>query len=200
MRPTNKGRRFPPDPLTVDEALSIIRVCDIRARVGVRTRAHLALLWRCGLRSAEACSLDLCDFREGDPCSIRILAPKGAGRGMPPRELSLDVGTCELLRAWIAVRGREAGPLLNTDTGGRLTTSYLRRALPRLARRAGIQRRVHPHGLRHTFARHMADEGVGVKHIQEGLGHRRLDTTAVYLSSIGSSEVGEIMAAREFTL
>jgi integrase len=198
MASANKGKRFRPDPLTREEARAMIEVCERRSRVGMRTRAHLALLWRCGLRAEEACNLDLCDFREGDPCTVRVLSPKGTSRGKPPRELGLDVKTCELLREWIEVRGSEPGPLLNTSTGGRLTTTYLRRAIPRLAKRAGITRRVHQHALRHSFARHQYDEGIGIVHIQEGLGHGNLGTTAAYLKSIGASEVVAVTAGREW--
>ncbi len=195
---SNRGKRFPVDPLTPAEAASLIEACNPRWRTGKRNRAHIALLWRCGLRSAEACSLDLSDFREGDPCTIRVLQPKGFAGGKGAREQGLDARTCGILRAWIKVRGDGPGPLLSTATGARLATSYMRRALPRLAARAGITRRVHPHALRHGFARGLYDEQVGIVHIQRALGHSNLGTTARYLQSIGASEVVAVLAGREW--
>ncbi len=56
--------------------------------------------------------------------------------------------------------------------------------LKRLAMGAGIERRVHPHALRHTMAAELLREGASVRHIQLQLGHSDLSTTAVYLESI----------------
>jgi integrase len=88
--------------------------------------------------------------------------------------------------------------LLRTSEGRPLDPSHLRRWLPMLARRAGLARRVHPHCLRATFARQLYDEGVGIREIQLALGHRRLDTTAVYLQSVGASEVVAATQEREW--
>lgn len=195
---SNKGRRFPADPLTPDEARGLLDAISPRYARGKRNRALIAVLWRSGLRAREACSLDLSDFRSGEPCTLRVLAPKGAARGKAPREVGLDRGTCELVLEWLATRGQHAGPLFASSTGRRLQTSYLRQLLGHLGQRAGIQRRVHPHALRHTFARDLYDEGVGIVHIQKALGHTHLATTSNYLASIGCADAAVVTAAREW--
>jgi site-specific recombinase XerD len=65
-----------------------------------------------------------------------------------------------------------------------------------LAKRAGLERRIHPHALRHTFARELYDEGVGIREIQVALGHRSLATTETYLRSIGATRAVEVTIER----
>ena len=79
----------------------------------------------------------------------------------------------------------EGAPLFCTLKGTPTDPSYARHLLPRLAKRAGLERRVHPHGLRHTHAADLALAGVPVLAIQQQLGHTSLVTTANYLRRVG---------------
>ena len=196
----NRGKKLPPDPLTPDEARALVMAFKPRYRTGARNRAHVILLWRCGLRAAESCSLDLEDVRWGEDLtgSVRVRLPKGVARGKAPREVGFDKKTGEALARWLWFRGREAGPFFTTASGTRVGTKYLRRVIPAIARRAGIMRRVHPHALRHTFARELYDEGIGIVHIQRALGHGSLQVTAQYLESIGATDVVEVTAGRSW--
>jgi integrase len=139
----------------------------------------------------EACAIDTDDivFLDEGTAIVRIRKPKGYERGVMPREVGLDVRATEMIKEWMAVRGGGAGPVFTTKTGSRVLPSYVRQVLPRLAKRAGITRRVHPHALRHTFARELYDEGVGMVEIMRALGHQSLSTTQKYLESIGATEV-----------
>ncbi len=200
MTPANKGRRYRTDPLTQEEILSLLAQCNTRFRTGMRNRALIAVLWRCGLRVSECCDLKLEDIRFGEPCSLRVLKPKGWGQSKPkpPRELGIDFKLCALIHQWVDRRGIEPGPLFSTWSGKRLDPAYLRLTIPKLAVKAGIRRRVHAHALRHSFARNLYDEGIGMVHIMGALGHSSLNTTAVYLQSIGASEVVATTARREW--
>ena len=75
------------------------------------------------------------------------------------------------------VAGAETAPL-----GGHLALSYVRHLLPRLARKAGLERRVHAHGLRHAFAVHVVRSAAPLYVIRDALGHSSVATTQVYLS------------------
>ncbi len=68
--------------------------------------------------------------------------------------------------------------------------------LKRLAARSGLERRVHPHALRHTMAAELLREGASVRHIQLQLGHSDLSTTAAYLESIQPLELVEMARSR----
>lgn len=127
---------------------------------------------------------------------VRVTHPKGWQRGAMPREIGLDPKAARTLRMWLVQRGSEAGPVFITAGGLRVRPSHIRRLIPRLAHEAGIHRRCHPHALRHTFARELYDEGVGLVEIMLALGHTSLATTQKYLRSIGATEVVNVTAGR----
>ena len=213
-RPAPSARQPTAGPLTRDEARALVAACGKGFR-GHRDRATVVLLWRCGLRASEVAQQRVADLRfEGGTGVLRVSAPKGFGRGALQRELGLDRKVADLLKRWLAVRtGAEAleqsslvipsrtgaGLYYQRTPGGRVeATGHFRRLLRTLAKRAGITRRVHPHCLRATFARNLYDEGVGVREIQLALGHASLTTTAVYLVSIGATEVIATTKGREW--
>ena len=87
-----------------------------------------------------------------------------------------------------------------TLEGRPLKPSYVRTVLPRLARKAGIDTRVHPQGLRHTHAYELMMEGVPVPVVQKQLGHASLATTQRYLDHIAPKDLIETMQARAWVL
>jgi integrase len=137
-----------------------------------------------------------------DGCAlIRIANPKGISSGALPREVGLDPKSAAYVFEWLAVRNGDQdgeGPLFITSGGLRVLPTYIRQLLPRLAGRAGITRRVHPHAFRHTFARELYDEGVGIMEIMLALGHTSLGTTQTYLRSIGATEVVDTTTRRKW--
>lgn len=188
---SNRGCRFPQEALTEDEVSVLVDACGLSAR-GTRNKAILVLLWRTGMRCDEALSLRGCDV-ELDKRVARVLRPKGAGRGKPPRVVGLDDLAHRYLVGWHAVRQglllEDTDPLFVTQAGRRLDGSYLRRLLPKLARQAGIRRRVHPHALRHTFAFECVMEGRPLPWIQHALGHTSIVTTQRYLSHLAPADI-----------
>jgi len=191
------SRRRPPEVLTEAEAIALIKACSTRAPTGVRNRALIAVLWRSGLRISEALSLELRDV-DLDAGSIRVRH----GKGDRSRTVGVDEQTAALLARWID-RRRDLSPgarspVFCTLQGGRIDTSYVRRLLPRLAARAGIERRVHAHGLRHTHAAEMAREGTPINVIRDDLGHTSLAVTDRYLRDIAPETVIRTMRARRW--
>jgi integrase/recombinase XerC len=106
---------------------------------------------------------------------VRVL-----GKGDKERVVPVGEAALAALDGYLAVRGRTRGPLFTNQRGGRLTTRSAHRIVGRRARQSGIDRRVTPHTLRHTFATHMLGEGADLRLIQELLGHSRLSTTQRY--------------------
>jgi integrase len=88
------------------------------------------------------------------------------------------------------------GPIFSTLHGEALQTSYIRNLFKRLGRKAGIAKRVHAHGLRHTFASGLADERVDIRIIQKALGHSSLGTTARYVDHLQPTAVIDVLKAR----
>ena len=81
-----------------------------------------------------------------------------------------------------------------------LTLIVILETLPMLARKAGIDKRVHFHGLRHAHAHELAREHTPINMIQRQLGHSNVSTTHVYLCKIAPQEVIDAMQAREWSL
>ena len=123
---------------------------------------------------AECCGLDLDDLDRGQG-TVRVLGKGGKERVVPVGDAALSA-----IDDYLAQRRTRNGPLFTNHRGGRLTTRSVHRIVRSQARAAGIDRRVSPHTLRHTFATHMLGEGADLRLIQELLGHRRLSTTQRY--------------------
>ncbi len=174
-----------------------MKACSTRAPTGVRNRALIAVLWRCGLRISEALSLELRDV-DLDAGTVRVRH----GKGDRSRTVGLDEQTAALLARWLDRRKKlgagARAPIFCTLQGGRLDSSYVRRLLPRLARKAGIERRVHAHGLRHTYAAELAREGTAINVIRDALGHTSLAVTDRYLRDVAPTHVIDTIRARRW--
>lgn len=93
----------------------------------------------------------------------------------------------------------KAGPH-DTKPGGKFSTVYIRQLLPRLARKARIEKRCLAHMLRHTHASELLGEGTNIGDISKQLGHSSIAMTARYLDHINPLRVIEVVRAREWTL
>jgi len=191
------SRRRPPEVLTEAEAIALIKACSSRAPTGVRNRALIAVLWRCGLRISEALSLELrdVDLQAG---TLRVRH----GKGDKSRTVGVDEQTAALLARWLD-RRRKLGPgarapIFCTLAGGRVDSSYVRHLLPRLAAKAGLDRRVHAHGLRHTYASELARELTPINVIRDALGHTSLAVTDRYLRDVAPTHVIDTIRARRW--
>jgi site-specific recombinase XerD len=191
------GTTLDADLLTGAEVERLMRQCSRRAPTGVRNRALLAVLWRCGLRLGEALALQPKDF---DPDAGTLVVQRG--KGGKRRVVGVDVGTAALVGRWLEVRRKRGinGRALFCSLQGRpMDQSYVRHLLPRLARKAGIERRVHAHGLRHAFAVDLARSGAPIFVVRDSLGHSSVATTQVYLSRVGAHEAVDAMRGREWS-
>ena len=191
--PPNKGKTYAPEVLTCEEIRTLLAACG-RSATGLRNRAILVVLWRAGLRVGEALALRPSDL---DPAAGTLRVPRGK---TGHRTVELDPEALALVEQWATHRRSVVGlsgrkPLFCTLRGVTLQASYVRSMLKRLAARSGLERRVHPHALRHTMAAELLREGASVRHIQLQLGHSDLSTTAAYLERLKIR--AEVQAAKE---
>jgi site-specific recombinase XerD len=198
-RPANKGKTFPAELLTGEEVKALVRACSGRAATGIRNRALIAVLYRGGLRIGEALALYPKDV---DPATgtVTVLHGKRDKR----RTIGLDPGAMALVERWLDARTRIGlvgrRPLFCTLQGASPKSSYVRALLPRLASRTGIEKRVHPHALRHSHAAELAHEGLSLNLVQQQLGHSNLATTDRYLRHIAPAELIAAMQQRRWHL
>jgi len=188
--PANKGRTFAAEPLTPAEVRQLIGACSRRSPSGIRDAALIAVLASSGLRVSEALALKVADV-DADAGTIRVLAGKG-GRA---RTAALSEFAVPYLTRWLDRRAALGfnghRRLFCTTRGTPLATSHVRRRLPQLGERAGITKRVHAHGLRHSFAVRLVVSGASVADTQTMLGHSSLATTQVYLRGLNPADALE---------
>jgi site-specific recombinase XerD len=198
----NKGLKLPAEVYSPQEIARILRACG-RGPAGARNSALIVVMWRGGLRCAEACALEPHDVDQAEG-TIRVRH----GKGDKARTVGMDPQAFAIIERWLAVRGKlripRGAPLFCTFSHGSigypLGGGYVRTMIKRVARHAGIEKRVHPHGLRHTHATELTREKVSVKLIQAQLGHTSLSVTQRYLDHLHPVEVIETMQARHWPL
>lgn len=184
--------RGPKQPRRLPHVLDIAAITDLIAAADgerpsdLRDRALLELLYACGLRVSEAAGLDAGDV----DLEQRAMVVTGKGNkqrlvlmGEPARaavERYLRHGRGPLY----GTRKKDAataGALFLNRGGGRLSQRAIQLIVRKYALAAGIDERVHPHLLRHTFATHLLDGGAELRVVQELLGHANPNTTQIYL-------------------
>jgi site-specific recombinase XerD len=199
MKTHNKGKRFPAQPLSGEEVKALIRSCSKRSATGIRNAALVATMYRTGMRISEALAVLPRDL-DSETGAIRVLN----GKGGTVRSVAMDPGAWALLQRWLdrrvtlGITGRST--VLCTLQGCQLKTSYVRGLLPRLAKKAGIERRVHAHALRHSFAAELAAERTPINVVQTLLGHASLATTDAYLRHINPVTAIETLRARSWSI
>lgn len=148
------------------------------ARLALRDRAIIELFYSSGLRLAELHGLDLLAFGT-DFGEVRV-----TGKGSKTRILPVGGKARAALRDWLPARAELARPgepaLFVSRRGTRIARSTIALRLNQAARRAGLDARLHPHRLRHSFATHLLEESGDLRAVQELLGHASLSTTQVY--------------------
>ena len=194
MSSSHKGERFDVDVLSQAEVARLIETFNKRLFNGARNRAMVAVMYRAGLRVSELCDLrpSHLDLQVG---LVRVQNGKG-GKG---RFAGIDTATAAYVHDWLQRRDAGSNWLFHTRTGKRVDPRHMRAMLKRYARRAGIDKRVHPHGLRHTHACELAREGVPINVIQKQLGHSNVAVTSTYLNHIAADEVVQTMQQRDWT-
>lgn len=189
----------PAEPLSGDDVRRLLAAADDGTMAGRRNYALLVVTWRTGLRCAEVLALRSSDVDLAGG-TLRVLH----GKGNRARTIGIDSGTAEVVAKWQVEReslGLNGGVLFCTVSGqaGRpLDPRYVRALMSRLGRKAGIDHRVHLHGLRHSCAVDLRREGWPVPLISRQLGHSSIATTQVYLDHMLPLEAVELAQRREW--
>jgi site-specific recombinase XerD len=177
------GVNYPVEILERREFEALLAGCGT-SPTGRRDRAVLTLLWRSGLRISEALALRPADVNLSAG-TVRVLH----GKNGKARTVALDALARSALEAWLAIRPAGRGPVFCpvSKPGQSLKSNHIRNRLRRLAAHAGVERRVHPHGLRHAYAVELDAEGFALRDIRDLLGHSNASTTDTYLRGLGAS-------------
>ena len=183
-----------PKTISSTELDALLAAPSCRSYMGLRSRAVMSLMGRCGLRVSEACKLKVSDLRMDDDPYARII-----GKGDKERNAFFGPVMARLIEDYLEKRPQNIGPYLFpvihngprgfggvAKRGKALSRNSVGATVKRFAKKAGIRRHVHPHMLRHTFATQALRKKTPLRTIQEMLGHSDISTTAIYLQVAGS--------------
>lgn len=178
-----RAPRAAPRPLTTQDVDALLREpLSSNRPEAIRDSAMLELIYATGMRVTELVSLNLESLRlHPRPGSVRCLGKGDRERTIPVYDRAVDAVERYLDESRPRlVKDRPEDALFVNRRGGRLTRQGFWMILKKHARAAGIEARVTPHTLRHSFATHMLRGGASVRDVQELLGHANVSTTQVY--------------------
>ena len=173
-----KRERKLPSFLTPQEMQKLLEAPDVFTPQGLRDRALLELLYAAGLRVSEVVALNV--------GSVDLKARQIRVWGKRSKERLVLIGrpAAEALERYLKLGRPKLSPrskaLFLNRYGRRIATRRVQRLVKGYAEKVGIDRRVFPHMLRHTFATHMLDGGADLRAVQELLGHASLSSTQIY--------------------
>lgn len=144
----------------------------------LRDHAMMELMYSSGLRLAEIVNLDINDI---DLPQAQVLV---VGKGNKSRYLPIGTVACKTLQRWLDARPNiiaenEQAVFVN-NRGLRLSPRAVQQRMAQLGREQGMEKHVHPHMLRHSFASHLLESSGDLRAVQEMLGHADISTTQVY--------------------
>lgn len=165
IRVPKKDKRLP-EVLTKDEVKRLIESCD-----NVKSRLIVSLLYSSGLRVSELVNLKVQDVNFSDKTGwVR------GGKGSKDRIFTLSEGLCAELGGYL--KDRSYTYMFSQEKP--LTTRNIQKIIYGLRSKTGIQKKITPHTLRHSFATHVLEGGTDIRVIQAMLGHSSLNTTQLY--------------------
>jgi integrase/recombinase XerC len=175
--PAPKTKRSLPKALDVDQVSHLLNFND-KTPLGSRDRAMFELLYSSGLRLSELVGLDVNDIDYRD--SLVTVTGKGSKQRVLPVGRMAIKATQEWLRHREAMANVGETALFVNRNGSRLSARSVEKRLDKRGLRQGIDSRVHPHRLRHSFASHMLESSGDLRAVQELLGHADIGTTQIY--------------------
>lgn len=176
-----------PDILTVEEVKTILD--GVRMQ---RTRLCLKTIYACGLRVSEAVALTA-----GDIDGSRLMLKVSGGKGRKDRYVPIPEALLKELRDYWKACRPTSFLFFGLDKDRPVRKATIQKTFKLVLREVGITKKVSVHTLRHSYATHLLDGGVGIRTIQEILGHSSLETTMIYthLSDKTRSEARSVVNA-----
>lgn len=178
-----RGKRSLPVILTREEIQKISSVTR-----NVSHRLIFQLMYSSGLKLDELLALRVRDVDiPGQALTIRGGSP-GARKKKAPRQTMMSERVAPMLHAFISDRDDNDYVFPGID-GGHMTPRAVQKAFKHALRRAGIEKRASCNSLRHSFAVHLLEKGIDIKHVQRLLGHARTETTSIYKRLVETESV-----------
>jgi integrase/recombinase XerD len=190
LSPPRRGRKLP-QVLSYSEIRKLLEAPRGSEPAPLRDRALLELMYACGLRASEVVGLDVTDV------DLRRGFVRAHGKGSKERIVPLGRQAATAVRRYLQsgrpeLVGATAEPKLFVNLrGGGLTRQGLYKIIQGHAKSAGLDGKMSPHTLRHTFATHLLSGGCDLRSVQEMLGHADVSTTQLY-THLSNDEIKEV--------
>lgn len=176
MRVITKAYRSIPQVLTSEERKKLFSQIDPNDVIGLRNLCMLTLMVDNGLRISEVIHLNV---QEINWTTGELFVRHG--KGNRDRVLYLNNKNLSLLKKWKQIRPIQSHLLFTTLHGSAVYDVYIRQVVKRLTKRAGIEKNIHPHTFRHTFATDLYRYTKDIRLVQKALGHADISTTMIYM-------------------
>ena len=184
-----------PEVLTTNEQEALLAQPNPRYLTGHRNRVMLRLMLDTGLRLSEAIHLQ---WKDIDLNSGKVMVRQG--KGAKDRLLWTGEDNLAALVAWRERQSVECNGacshVFTTKQGGELDPRYIQRMVQRYAAKAGIEKHITPHTLRHSFATDLYRETSNIRLTQKALGHANLATTQIYTHIVDEELEGALKSFR----
>ncbi|MBP9119849.1 MAG: site-specific tyrosine recombinase XerD [Ignavibacterium sp.] len=170
-----------PGVLDVNEVEKILSAPDANDKLGLRDKAMLELFYACGTRVSELINIKVNDLFFEDEI-IRVFG-KGSKERLIPVGSSAVKWVGEYLkksRPLLMKKSKSENNLFLNSRGSKLSRMGVWKIIDRYVKQAGIEKDVHPHTFRHSFATHLLEGGADLRAVQEMLGHADISTTQIY--------------------
>lgn len=176
-----KTARKLPDTLAFEELEKLLDAIDMSTQEGTRNKAILETMYSCGLRVTELTELKISNIY-ADVEFIKVIGKGNKERLVPIGASALKFIQIyvENIRAHIVPKKNAEDILFLNRRGGKLSRVMIFYIIKELTNKAGIQKNIHPHTLRHSFATHLVEGGANLRAVQEMLGHESITTTEIY--------------------
>ena len=194
----NKRRKKLPIVLEPEEVGKLLSIPNKRYITGIRNKAILAVMANMGLRVSEVVNL-----KPGDLNLTKRKLRVVNGKGGVDRDLIIPEYTAEILREWKKAKPKnsryffttikdKSGGQFASSKGSQLSVRYIQFMVKRYGERAGINKDITPHTLRHTFATGFIRQGQNVMRLKKILGHSDISTTQIYVT-LANKDIEEAM-------
>ena len=169
-----------PEFLSVDEVNRLLAQPDESTVAGLRDKAMIEILYSSGLRVSELCGLKIADIQMETGC-LRCIGKGNKERIVPMGRKALDIIKKYNAESRTEILGDKTSIYLFPSKRGRPVNRFnFWKTLKIYGMRAGIQKKISPHTLRHSFATHLLDNGADLRSVQMMLGHADISTTQIY--------------------
>src|SRR3989338_10638262 len=164
-----KEKRIP-IVLTKEEVKKLLDACKNN-----KSRLMLSLIYAAGFRVSELVNLKVNDLNFNEKTGYLRQA-----KGKKDRIFNIPNFLLDVLKEQVERQKQSNQEFLFTGLKGKLSSRNIQKIVKNASRKAGIQKNVHPHTLRHSFATHLLESGTDIRYIQALLGHSSISTTEIY--------------------